>query len=140
MEDKKELALKVLLIAIAIYHVFLGMFAFLSDAAAVQIAKIFFGMNIVATPQLSYIAKLLGIYALFFGIFMFIASRNPQQYRAFICGGVALYAVRVINRIIFAGLVTTAFGVSGFAFWMEIVLLAFFGGLLFWLMPKEKNA
>ncbi len=129
--------IKLTLWAVGLYHVVFGLMTFLSRDLAVQIAKDFFGMTIVANDQIIYLAKLLGIYAFIFGIVMFVAARKPDVYRAFIWVGVVLYAVRIVNRIVFSDLVRNAFLVSSFAFWMEIILLTFFGGLLYILRPKQ---
>jgi len=135
---KNQTLLKIVLLAISIYHIALGIFAFISENAAVYLAESFFGMTLIATPQLSYFAKLLGIYAFIFGVIMLYVMRDPDKYKEIIKVTIILYALRVINRIVFAGLVQKAFQVSDFSMILEIFLLIFFGGALWALMPRKR--
>lgn len=135
--DKKYLSLRILLVGVSAYHILFGALAFLSENMAASIAKTIFGMNLIVTPQLSYMAKLLGVYAFIFGIFMIIAAYKPKENKLIIYAGILLYAIRVINRFVFGDLVQQAFDVSNTGMWIEMGLLSFFGALLFLLRPKE---
>lgn len=134
----RHLPLKIVILAISIYHIALGILAFLSENLAVALAKNFFGMTLIATPQLSYIAKLLGIYAFIFGIIMLYAMRDPDKHKEIINVAIVLYILRIINRLVFAGLVQSGFRVSDFSMVLEIILLVFFGGALWLLRPQKK--
>lgn len=135
---KKETVLKIVLIAISAYNLLLGGLVFVSGNTASLIAKVLFDMNLNPAPQLLYFAKLLGIYALFFGVAMLVAAWKPVKYKILIDLAIALYVVRIINRVIFADLVQSAFNVSSTMMWVEVLLLTLFGGLLLLFRPKEN--
>lgn len=130
-------SLKVILLLIGVYHIGLGLFTFLNKETAIFLAQTFFGMTFLANDQLLYIAKLLGIYSIAFGSIMLVAMSDPGKYRRIIDVAIFVYILRVLNRIIFAGMVQTAFQVSDMAMVVEILLLVFFGGALIFLRPKE---
>lgn len=136
----KNTLLKVILVVVSAYHIIFGLFAFLSKDAAVQIAQIVFNMHLVLTDQLSYFINLLGIYAFIFGIFAALAAYKPAKYIHVIYVGVLLYAMRLINRIVFAGTVRDAFGVSQFNLWLELILIIFFGLTIYFLRPRTQDS
>ena len=135
----KQKYLKIVLAVISVYHIFLGILAYLSGQWAVGIAKIVFGMTFSVNDQLLYVTKLLGIYALVFGIFAAMAAANPQKYRHVVEIGILLYVLRLINRLVFAGQIQQAFQVSTSSMLVEVLLIIFFGLALWMLRPKQAN-
>jgi hypothetical protein len=134
----KNTLLKIILAAISAYHIIFGLFAFLSKDLAVQIGRSVFHMNIVLTDQMGYIINLLGIYAFVFGLFAALAAYRPAKYMHVIYIGIALYAMRLINRLVFAGTVRNAFGVPQSNLWLELILIIFFGVTLYLLRPEPE--
>jgi hypothetical protein len=120
-------ALKVVLALIGIYHVGLGILPFISADLAARVTSSLFGMTLVVTPQLHYLARLLGIYALIFGVVTLVVATRPVYYRPFTYVIFALYAARVLNRIVFIDQFMNAFQTTLFRAWLEAVLLAAFG-------------
>ncbi len=132
----RQRLLAAVLVVISIYHLFLGGLPFLPADFAARTVKSVFGMTVLVTDQLHYVAKLMGIYMIIFGIFAGIAAKDPVKHRAVINVGVLLYALRLINRLVSAGQVRAAFEIPPVWMWIEVVLLLFFGGALWLLRPK----
>ncbi len=128
---------KFILYAVGIYHIGLGSMGFLSTKLAAKITLFIFGMNLQVNPQMSYIAKLLGVYVIIFGIIMIVAATNPEKYKVIINIAVVLYVARFFERIIFLPAVQESFNISTFRIWFEAGLLAFFALILFLVKPKK---
>src|SRR4051812_35315106 len=105
----KQRLLSVVLWLICLYHVFLGFTAFLSEDMAVRIADVVFGIKLEPHPQVSYLGKLLGVYAVAFGLVVAAAALDPPRHPALLNIVVALYAMRILNKIVFADLFSRAF-------------------------------
>jgi hypothetical protein len=113
---------------------------FISGEMAAKIAASVFGMTLNVTPQLHYLTKLLGIYAAVFGVLALMVAARPVEYRQLTFVIVALYAARILNRVIFLGQFMDAFQATAFRAWSDIVLLALFGGAALLLMPPKAPA
>jgi hypothetical protein len=94
-------ALKILLWIVAVYHIGLGLLGIFAKDFAVTLAKNFFNFNLTLTDQIYWIINPLAAYILVFGIFMALAAKDPSKYKNVIFVGVALFAVRVIQRLVF---------------------------------------
>ncbi|MCI0743775.1 MAG: hypothetical protein L0Y58_00065 [Verrucomicrobia subdivision 3 bacterium] len=133
----KQLFLKAVLIMISLYHCFLGLAPFLSDALTVQLARSVFGLKLEMTNQMGYIVKLLGVYAMVFGLVCAVVAFNTEKYRALLNIVFFLYLFRVLNKLAFMGKFTQAFDASPSRVWSDIVLLAFFGLAVLLLKPRS---
>ncbi len=131
-------ALKVVLTLIGVYHIGLGVVPFISQELAVQAASSVFGMTLVVTPPLLYIAKLLGIYAFVFGIVVLLVAQNPQKHGGMIYVIILLYAARIVNRVLFIQGFMDAFQATAFRAWSDVVLLAVFAAALIVLRPFAR--
>jgi hypothetical protein len=136
----KQTFLKLVLLAISIYHLFLGLAPFLSDVLTVQLARSVFGLKLEMTSQLSYIVKLLGVYAMVFGFVCGVAAFNPAKYRALLNIIILLYIFRVVNKLAFMGKFAQAFDAPVQRIWIDIALLAFFGLAVLLLKPRNALA
>jgi hypothetical protein len=123
----KRLALQIVLGMICLYHLFLGVCGFLSQDVAVWLADLAFGIKLEVTPQLSYIVKLLGIYAILFGLMTAIAARAPERHPTLLNLIILLYVLRVVNKLVFSSLFAQAFGVHPARTWIDIAMLFGFG-------------
>ena len=130
-------ALRSVLAMISIYHVVLGLAAFVSDDMAVTLARSIFGLNLEMTPQLSYIVQLLGVYAIVFGLITGLAAADPLRYPVMLNVIVVLYALRVLNKILSMGEFEEAFAASMTRVWTDVLLLAAFGIAVLLLRPKR---
>ncbi len=131
-------ALKVVLFLIGVYHIALGVIPFISQDLAAQVASSIFGMTLVVTPQLLYIAQLLGIYAFVFGIIVLFVAKNPEKHGGLIYVILLLYAARIINRILFIHGFMDAFQTTPFRAWLEVVVFVVIAGLLIFLTPRAR--
>jgi hypothetical protein len=131
-------ALRVVLAMICIYHVGLGLAAFVSDAMAVSLARSIFGLNLDMTPQLSYIVQLLGVYAIVFGLITGLMAVDPLRYPLMLNVVVVLYVLRVLNKFLSMGQFEQAFGASMTRVWTDVVLLAAFGTAVLVLRPRQQ--
>jgi hypothetical protein len=131
----KQLLLKLVLIMISLYHFFLGLAPFLSDALTVQLARSVFGLKLDMTEQMGYIVKLLGVYAMVFGLVCGVAAFNTEKYRAILNIVFFLYLFRVLNKLAFMGKFAQAFDATPARVWGDIALLALFGLAVLFLKP-----
>ena len=133
-------AQKYILYAIALYHVFLGIMAFISGSLTYKIAESIFGMQLMENHQMAYLGKLLGIYALIFGVFVFYVALDTKKYQKLIKVILLLYVLRILNRVIFLSLAKEAFSVSTSRIWIDAgLLLAFGAGLYVTTYFQKKN-
>ncbi|MGA2254988.1 MAG: hypothetical protein ABSG53_10025 [Thermoguttaceae bacterium] len=139
-QETRLRSLKFVLALISVYHIALGVVPFMSPDLAVQVSSSVFGMTLVVTPQLLYIAKLLGIYAFIFGIVVLLVAKNPEKHRGLIYVIVLLYAARIINRIMFIHGFMEAFQTTAFRAWSDVVLLAVFAAAVILLRPLARPA
>ncbi len=137
-QETRLRALKFVLALIGVYHIALGVVPFISPDLAVQVSSSIFGMTLAVTPQLLYIAKLLGIYAFVFGIVVLLVAKNPEKHGGLIYVIPLLYAARIINRIIFIREFKEAFQATAFRAWSDVVLLALFAVAVVFLRPLAR--
>lgn len=136
---KTQFLLKIVLFAISAYHLFLGLAPLLSDNITVQLAESVFGLKLEMTAQLSYMLKLLGVYAFVFGLICGVAAFNPERYRPLLYVIVLLYVFRVLNKFAFIGQFAQAFNAPASKVWIDIVLLSMFGAAVLLLMPRPQT-
>jgi hypothetical protein len=133
----KRLALQIVLWAICLYHVVLGGGAFLSEDVAAWLAELLFSIKLEPTPQLSYVVKLLGVYALVFGLVSGTAALAPERHPTLLNLVIALYALRVLNKLVFSELFTRAFAAPPARTWIDIAMLTAFGLAVALLKPRK---
>ena len=124
----KRAVLRATLMMICAYHVILGLAAFLDESTAKWLANLVFGITLEPTPQLSYIVKLLGVYVVTFGLVAGVASKAPEKHPLLLNLIVVLYLLRIANKVAFSSLFTTAFASAPERVWIDLILLAGFGG------------
>jgi hypothetical protein len=129
--------LKIVLWLIALYHVILGVAAFISLDLTLWIAKAMFGVDVELTPQSSYIIRLLGVYVLVFGLLVVLLALDPGRHSVLLSVVVVLYICRILNKIIFIDLFTTAFGATSTRAWIDVAMLAAFGLAVLVLWPRN---
>lgn len=93
--------LQSILYLVAAYHILLGLIGIFFKTYAIEAAKLFFSFNLTLTPQVYWILNPFATYVLFFGIFMAIAASDPLKYKNVIYAGIGLFALRIIQRVIF---------------------------------------
>jgi hypothetical protein len=132
----KRFALQLVLVAICVYHLVLGGCAFLSEDLAVWLADALFSVRVEPTPQVNYLVKLLGIYAILFGLLAATAARAPERHPALLNLVIVLYILRVLNKLVFADLFVRAFNAPPARTWIDIAMLVAFGLAVALLKPR----
>ena len=107
-----RLPVKVLLWVIASYHIATGILIIASGDLSLEFARTFYGWTIDGSPELGILAELLGCYAIAFGLMLATAAKDPVRYRSFLTVGVVLIALRVFQRLYFAGKIIETFQVD----------------------------
>ncbi|MDO8659828.1 MAG: hypothetical protein Q7K54_04500 [Candidatus Parcubacteria bacterium] len=93
--------LSIILSFVAFYHIIIGLIGIFFKDYAVWAAKTFFSFNLTMSPQIEWILNPFAAYILIFGVFMAVAATNPEKYKNIIMVGVVLFAIRIIQRLIF---------------------------------------
>ena len=109
---------KVLLWTIAVYHVATGLLVIGFGDLSIRFARAFYGWTIEGSPAMGILAELLGCYAVAFGLMMAVAARDPVAYRHFLVVGAVLIALRVVQRLVFAGKIMETFQVDPGRHWL----------------------
>src|SRR5690242_17600670 len=104
--------LKALLWLVCITHISLGLAGLASPGYAIQMARLFYGATLDATPVVVHILRIVGAYMFTVGILGGVAARDPQRHRAFILTVAALLGIRVLQRLFHVGEIEATFGVS----------------------------
>lgn len=132
--------LQIVLWAICAYHVVLGGGAFLSSAIAEQAARSIFGITLSMDAQTAYVVRVLGVYALTFGLVAGIAATNPARHGILLNVIVVLYALRILVKLVFKDEAVLGLAYSSGRVYAEVALLAGFGAAVWLLRPRSALA
>jgi hypothetical protein len=117
---------RVLAGAIAVYHIVIGLALLLSGELALKLARQLDGLTIEGTPQLGIVGEIFGCYLLAFGLMMVFVVIKPVKNRSLISVALALFALRLLQRIVFASKTMAILGLSPAEYWpMAVVVAAF---------------
>ena len=111
MPNTSQRVLKAYLWFIALFHVFVGVAVNISPAFTQMIAR-GYGATVDWTPQFTYILHPLGAFMIVLGLLAGAAAREPERYEGVILGFVVLFAIRALHRVVYAGVLSQAFGIS----------------------------
>jgi hypothetical protein len=133
-------SLKVLLWIAAVYHIVLGLLGVFAKDSAVYLANVAFNFNLTLNNEMLWVINPFAAYLLVFGVFMAVAATDPKKYKNIIYAGVGLFALRVIQRIIFVvsapeGLISSVDPIRN---WVAIAVVAVMGLSMFLLAKKLK--
>lgn len=130
---KSYAALRALLGFICVYHVLVGVIAFMPAEVVRESARALLGLELPETPALYQVVKSFGVYALAFGVMMGVAAWNPVKNRALITIGVVLFALRVAQRLTNLEDMRGSFGLSEARNLGTVAVVAVIGLALAWL-------
>ena len=122
--------LKAYLWFIAAFHIAVGIAVNVSASLTQAIAR-GSGATVDWTPQFTYILHPLGAFMIALGVMAIAAARDPRRYSAVVGGFVLLFAIRALHRVIFGGVLATAFGISSSRNMLNLVIFAAQAVLLF---------
>ena len=112
MPTTSQRVLKAYLWFIALFHLFVGVAVNVSPAFTQMIAR-GYGATVDWTPQFTYILHPLGAFMIVLGLLAGAAAREPERYEGVILGFVVLFVIRALHRLVYGGVLTQAFGISG---------------------------
>ena len=104
-----ELALRAVLVALAAYHLAIGVISVASFRATARLTSAFYGLSVRDDPQLAYAVRMLGFYALAIGSLLALAAREPSSHRDVIGVVAGLQMLRALSRIVSGRELATAF-------------------------------
>lgn len=127
---------RIVLWLVAAYHIGMGLLAFCSNAAAIWLARQAFGVALDGSEQVMYLARLVGLYGVAFGVFVAFMAVNPVRYARLVYAVLLLYALRVIDRAVFLPGVKESFQIATPRIVVGCVLLAAFGVAVWFTRPR----
>jgi hypothetical protein len=105
------LLLRALLGWLAAYHLTVGLVSVAWPAGARRIAARAYGLAVETSPQMSFLLKPLGTYAITVGCLLVAACRAPDEHRAIVNATVLLLLMRAATRLLCADELEHAFQV-----------------------------
>ena len=133
--------LKAYLWFIAAFHIGVGLAVNVSRRLTEAIAA-GYGADVDWTPQFRYIIKPLGAFMIILGVLAAVAARDPRRYAAVVLGFASLFALRALQRAIFATEITSAFAISPGRNTLNLVVFVIQAAVLYllWRTTRERAA
>ena len=122
--------LKAYLWFIAAFHLFVGI-AVNTSLPLTQVIADWYGATVSWTPQFTYILHPLGAFMIALGVMAAAAARDPRRYSAVVGGFVILFAIRALHRVVFGGVLQSAFGIPSSRNMTNMAIFAVQAVLLF---------
>lgn len=124
----------------AIYHTLLGLAGLLLPIKAfTELSGYVLGVSPDLNAQFELIVKFSSAYVLAFGIMLLLLAWNPVKNRTLIVPALVLFGVRLVNKIVFFGLIGTSFKLDPARNIFGILIISFFFCAILFTMPKEKR-
>ncbi len=102
---------------VAIGHVLTSLLALVATDQAIAIGADLYGASFEPTDQFRYTIRALGAFQLALGILQMLAIRDPWRYTPVINVTLLVLALRILQRVLFAPLAMSAFGLSAARHW-----------------------
>lgn len=98
---------------VGIYHLLLGLAGIFGSQQFLEpIIKTVYGVDPTFNAQFEYLVKFIAVYFIAFGLMMVFVAMNPKQYAKFAWVAVVLFAIRIVQRLVFYNLLNEAFHIS----------------------------
>jgi hypothetical protein len=130
--------IKVLAGFMGIYHILMGLLGIVSGSTAAWGAHVLWHANVVVDAQFSYLAKFLGAYVVAFGVMMLFIAKDPVRYGSLVYAAIVVAALRIAERLIFAGELKSAFGIGMDRTIVTIIVVGALNLGLLLLKPRES--
>jgi hypothetical protein len=141
MKMKKERMLRILLAIVSVSHLLLGVMAVIAPPETVaRLAATFYGATLVVNPPLQHVIRIMGAFMIAMGVMSLFAFFNPAKHEGVIAGIVLLLLLRVAERLLFAGEIQRAFGVSSGHLWLQSAFFLALAAGLFFLRPRTPKS
>jgi hypothetical protein len=134
---KTHLALRILAGFMGVYHLLMGLFGIISGEMAARVGQILWGAHVTVDAQFSYLAKFLAAYVIAFGLMMLFIAKDPVRYGALVWVAALLGALRIFERLVFAGELQSAFSIGMNRTILTVIVVAALNLGLIVLRPKE---
>jgi len=132
MTSYQKVVLRLVLALTCAYHLGIGVASWAAPQATLQFGQAFYGLDTALLPQIAYMLKALGMYALFTGGLLALALWNPVRYRHVAIACVALLLMRATTRVVCFDLLHEAFAVTWERNLLNVVLLTAQSGAILW--------
>ena len=137
---KRETAFRILLALVGLAHLALGLIANLAPPETVaKVVSGFYSATLDVTPPLHHVIRILGVFMIGIGLMALWACRDPQRNQAIILGIITVLVLRVIQRVVFAQEITSAFHISSGRVWLQVEFFLLTAIALFALRPKAAS-
>jgi hypothetical protein len=120
-----------------VYHLLMGLFGIISGEMAARVGQILWGAHVTVDAQFSYLAKFLAAYVIAFGLMMLFIAKDPVRYGALVWVAALLGALRIFERLVFAGELQSAFSIGMNRTILTVIVVAALNLGLIVLRPKE---
>src|SRR5687768_11701721 len=97
-----RVGLQVLVAGLAAYHLAIGILAVLSYRWTAVAVRALYGAVLEEGTQLRYAIRMLGLYALAFGLLLSAAAWDPAAHRHVVLAAALLLAARALGRLTLA--------------------------------------
>ena len=108
---------------ICIYNVLLGIIFNCPEGVIVGFTKMVLDYDGLPGAAMLFTVRLLGVYMIFFGAAMGLAAWNPVKNRAILTVGSIFLVLRALQRMVQAGQLELAFGITAQRNWIFIAML-----------------
>lgn len=135
----RPLLLRTVLGILCAYHLGVGVLSLFFPDAAARFADAFYGARVGATPEVAYMLKALGMYALFTGLLAGGAALDPGRHRLVVVALAFLLLLRAATRLLAWDLLSTAFAVAPERNLANVALLVVQAGVLLACLPRGER-
>jgi uncharacterized protein DUF4345 len=134
-------AFRVLLALVGLAHLALGLTANLAPPETLaRVVSDSYGATLEVTPQMQHVLRILGVFMIGIGMMALWACGNPQRHPTVVLGIVAILLLRVLQRVMLAKEIETAFNISPARLWVQAGFFLIIAVALFLLRPRANTA
>jgi hypothetical protein len=126
---------------VSVYHLILGLIGtFASTETVVWVVTRVYGVVPTIDAQFTYLAKFIAAYMIVFAITTAILAWKPVEYRKLVWVPITLFTIRIIERLVFFGLLTEAFQITMARNLQVIIPIAIIAVALYYFKPKAGTS
>jgi len=104
-----------------------------------KIVSTSYGATLDVAAQSHHVVRIVGAFMIGIAVMAFVACRDPQRNQAVILGIITVLTLRVMQRIVFAQEITSAFHIPPGRLWVQIAFFLLVAIGLFVLRPKTAS-
>lgn len=137
----RDVLLHFVLGVLCAYHLGIGVFACLAPETTLQFASWFYDVHAsTVAPQVVYMLKALGMYALFTGGLVALSMTDAARFRHIIFMVAGLLLVRALVRVVFYDVLNEAFAVEWSRNLINVAMLVVQASVLIACAPADPHA